>query len=62
MAEKLLSDKAIQSALRAASESGKPKAIPDGAGLWLEVQPSGTGWQIDSTVADRDQLLAVELT
>ncbi len=44
MAEKLLSDKAIQSALRAASESGKPKAIPDGAGLWLEVQRSGTGW------------------
>jgi integrase len=40
----LLSVKAIEKALREAAESGKAKAVNDGAGLTLECQPSGAGW------------------
>lgn len=44
MAEKLLSPKSIEAAIRAAKASGKSTMLADGAGLWLEVQPTGKGW------------------
>jgi integrase len=39
-----LSDKTIKSALKTARESGKPKRVSDGAGLYLEARPNGSGW------------------
>jgi integrase len=39
-----LSDKAIQSAIKAVKAQGKAKTISDGGGLTLQVQPSGAGW------------------
>ena len=47
-ASDLLTDKAIRAALKAAlkaaSESGKARKISDGAGLVLDVRPTGAGW------------------
>lgn len=43
-ASDLLSDKAIQSALKAASAAGKSRKLSDGAGLVLDVRPTGIGW------------------
>ena len=40
----LLSDKAIQAALKAAAAAGKPRKLSDGAGLVLDVRPTGVGW------------------
>ena len=40
----LLSDKAVQSAIKAAISSGKPRKITDGGGLLLEARPTGSGW------------------
>ena len=39
-----LSDKAIRAALKRAADTGKVEAVPDGAGLRLDCQPSGAGW------------------
>ena len=39
-----LSDKAIRAALKHAADTGKSEALPDGAGLRLDCQPSGAGW------------------
>lgn len=39
-----LNDKAIRAALKRASDTGEGEKLPDGAGLRLDVQPSGTGW------------------
>ena len=39
-----LSDKAIRAALKRATDTGKTEAVPDGAGLRLDCQPSGAGW------------------
>lgn len=43
-ASDLLTDKAIRAALKAAAESGKARKISDGAGLVLDVRPTGAGW------------------
>ncbi|RYD90526.1 MAG: DUF4102 domain-containing protein [Sphingobacteriales bacterium] len=43
-ASDLLSDKAIQAALKAAAFAGKPKKLSDGAGLVLDARPTGVGW------------------
>ena len=40
----LLSDKAIQAAIKAAVAEIKPKKISDGGGLLLIARPTGTGW------------------
>jgi integrase len=40
----LLSDRAIQAALKAAALAGKPRKLNDGAGLVLQVRPTGVGW------------------
>jgi len=40
----LLSDKAIQAALKAAAVAGKSRKLSDGAGLVLDVRPKGVGW------------------
>jgi hypothetical protein len=37
-------DKAIGAALKRAADTGKGEKLPDGAGLRLDVQPSGAGW------------------
>ena len=37
-------DKAIRAALKRAADTGKGEKLPDGAGLRLDVQPSGAGW------------------
>ena len=39
-----LFDKAIRSALKTAAETGNARKIADGAGLHLEVRPTGAGW------------------
>jgi integrase len=40
----LLTDKAIRAALKRAADTGKPEKLPDGDGMRLDVQPSGSGW------------------
>ena len=44
MAQFLLNDKAIRSALKRAAESGKPETLNDGGGLTLIVRPDDVGW------------------
>ena len=44
MARHLLSDKAIQQALKAAAVAGKPKTLNDGAGLQIICRPDRVGW------------------
>ena len=44
MAQFLLNDKAIRSALKRVAESGKPETLNDGGGLTLIVRPDGVGW------------------
>lgn len=44
MATNTLSDKAIRSALKKATEAGKPSTINDGDGLSLIARPDGAGW------------------
>jgi integrase len=39
-----LTDKAIRAALSRARKAGTTERLPDGAGLRLDVQPTGTGW------------------
>jgi hypothetical protein len=39
-----LTDKANQGAVKAATAAGKRKALADGGGLRIEVQPGGAGW------------------
>lgn len=43
-ASDLLSDKAIQAALKAAAAAGRSRKLSDGAGLVLDVRPTGVGW------------------
>ena len=43
-ASKVLTDKAIKAALRAAVEAGKPATINDGGGLSMICRPDGAGW------------------
>ena len=43
-ASNLLSDKAIQAALKRAKDEGRPRKISDGGGLVLDVRPTGVGW------------------
>jgi integrase len=40
----LLTDKAIRAALKRAADTGKPEKLPDGDGMRLDVQASGSGW------------------
>lgn len=40
----LLSDKAVQAAIKAAVATGKSRKISDGGGLLLEARPTGSGW------------------
>lgn len=40
----LLSDRAIQAAIKAAVSAGKARKLSDGAGLVLDVRPTGSGW------------------
>ena len=39
-----LNDKTIRAAIKRAVTTGQPEKLPDGAGLRLDVQPSGSGW------------------
>lgn len=39
-----LTDKAIRAALKSAADGGNPAKVPDGDGLRLDVQPTGSGW------------------
>ncbi len=39
-----LSDKAIKAALKTAVATGQPRRLADGAGLCVEVRPTGVGW------------------
>lgn len=43
-ASDLLTDKTIRAALQAAAGEGKARKISDGAGLVLDVRPTGAGW------------------
>lgn len=43
-ASELLTDKAIRAALKAVADTGKPRKLNDGAGLVLDVRPTGSGW------------------
>lgn len=43
-ASDLLTDKTIRAALKAAAVEGKARKISDGAGLVLDVRPTGAGW------------------
>lgn len=43
-ASDLLTDKTIRAALKAAAGEGKARKISDGAGLVLDVRPTGAGW------------------
>lgn len=43
-ASDLLSDKAIRAAIKAAETEGKARKVSDGAGLVLDVRPTGAGW------------------
>lgn len=40
----LLTDKAIQAAVKAVTAAGKARKLSDGAGLVLDVRPTGSGW------------------
>lgn len=40
----LLTDKAIQAAIKAVTAAGKARKLSDGAGLVLDVRPTGSGW------------------
>ena len=40
----LLSDRAVQAAIKKAGNTDKVVTVNDGAGLTLEAQPSGAGW------------------
>jgi integrase len=44
MATDILTDKAIQAAIKAAMGAGKSRKLSDGAGLVLEARPTGAGW------------------
>ncbi len=44
MAQFLLNDKAIRSALNRVADSGKPEILNDGGGLTLIVRLDGVGW------------------
>lgn len=39
-----LTDKAIRAAIKRVSEGGQPEKLTDGAGLRLDIQPTGSGW------------------
>jgi integrase len=43
-ASDLLTDKTIRAALKAAAAEGKARKVNDGAGLVLDVRPTGAGW------------------
>jgi len=43
-ASDLLTDKAIRAALKVATTEGKARKVSDGAGLVLDVRPTGAGW------------------
>lgn len=43
-ARQRLSDTAIKAAIRVAVDSGKPRKMNDGAGLLLDVRPTGSAW------------------
>lgn len=40
----LLTDKAIQAAIKAVAAAGKARKLSDGGGLVLDVRPTGSGW------------------
>lgn len=44
MAKNLLSEKAVQAALKKAATAGKPCTVNDGEGLLLIARPDGVGW------------------
>ncbi len=59
-ASKVLSDKAIKAALRAAVESGKPATINDGGGLSMICRPDGAGWwRLRYWLASRENRLSL---
>jgi len=43
-ASDLLTDRAIKAFLKASQQAGKARKVSDGAGLLLDVRPSGVGW------------------
>lgn len=56
----ILSDKVIRAALKAAAEAGKPRKLNDGAGLVLDVRPTGSGWwRLRYWLASREGMLSL---
>lgn len=59
-AQDTLTDKAIRAALKAAADTGKPAKLSDGAGLRLDVQPSGSGWwRLRYRMTGKEQMLSL---
>jgi integrase len=56
----LLSDKAIRAALKAVSAAGKARKLSDGAGLVLDVRPTGAGWwRLRYWIDSREKMLSL---
>ncbi|MEO3692419.1 tyrosine-type recombinase/integrase [Roseateles paludis] len=56
----LLSDKAIRAAIKDAETSGKARKVSDGAGLVLDVRPTGVGWwRLRYWLAGKERMLSL---
>lgn len=59
-ASDLLSDKTIKAAIKAAVAAGKPRKLGDGAGLVLDVRPTGSGWwRLRYWIDSREKMLSL---
>jgi integrase len=59
-ATKTLSDKAIKTAIKAATQAGKPATLNDGGGLSLICRPDGVGWwRLRYWLASRENRLSL---
>ena len=59
-ASDLLTDKAVRAALKAAAQGQKARKISDGAGLVLDVRPTGVGWwRLRYWLAGKERMLSL---
>ena len=59
-ASDLLSDKAIRAAIKTAETEGKARKVSDGAGLVLDVRPTGAGWwRLRYWLAGKERMLSL---
>lgn len=59
-ASDLLTDKAIRAALKTATSAGKARKLSDGAGLVLDVRPTGAGWwRLRYWIDSREKMLSL---